>query len=974
MKFICYLCGFKYNFMTFRQFTIALAVCVLTLAACDNNNKYPDEPTPVEDDFAGDQSVLQCSDETASLSSTDIELLILTPDGTEITRPARHKRSGGRSTIQMSTGLREGEYRLLAARYENPDASLRDEFPTVEYGLGSRIAVSPTGISIIDPFDARLGYAGMGTKESPYVVSSSSHLVSLMMAVNDYDSWQEIPAGTYFKQVRNIDMKQSSRSCDIEYGWLPIGADTNTPFRGVYLGEGHCITNLIINRPDSPGIGLFGYILDATIDGLTLRNCTVAGQFAVGCLAGASITSSASRGISVIINCEAENCSVSGNETSAALGTLLGAADMYTKTLIANCSVADGSVGGGMNVGGIMGASGIFSSTSIENCTNGAGVSAHYSGAGGIIGTTDTLQVVACRNTGDVSGGSGALDGKNPGIGTGGIAGGAGMSWITSSVNSGRTSGHEGVGGIIGSTRVRGSSTEGYLYNQSVLRHCSNSGAVSGTRFVGGAIGEAQAGCYGVCNTGAVTANEYAGGICGNSSVAVIHNSVNSGSVEGERYVAGIVAKTTWGSFALDQNYGNATGRSGITAGVVGLAGNNTVVHYCANYGAVTGPGNQPVGGIVGEIGDPREWTAMNIAECVIGSLECVMAVAGPVLAITEHVAELAYGIEVTLKIMEFGTESCLQIADYTLLGFGVDELVNPEAEAELSADIKAEANTACTEISEQIRSIRATANGSVANFDATRFNDGYSNNIAATQNWYETEGNDEKFNESINEAREARAEANEKVAKAHETAHTVVAGVAVLTSTVALIGTTVASGGTATAFMALGSVAAVVGGVNAIVKSCTEFENNAVVISQCVNAGDIASKGNSNAGTIVGKLYDGCQLVDNINTATYDFGHDNIVYGHRGSHCDIARNVSTFTAASYAASGKDDPDGASMLACDPACKNEYYRHDHTLYVAPAGMADEKYYNHIGIRFADNRWGVAAGTQFAVPYISQMTE
>lgn len=957
--------------MKIRSNFLAFAMSALVLVSCSDDDRHADEPTV--DDYRGSQSVLNLTDETAKLSSTDIELIILAPDGSEITRRATHSRRGNSSTIRMEVGLREGEYRLLAARYKNPESETRTEFPTVEYGLGSRIQVTDHGISILDPYNARLGYAGKGTKDAPYIVSSSSHLMNLMLNTNDYDTWQEIPAGTYFQQVRDIDMKQASRSCDMEYGWLPIGADTNTPFRGVYLGDGHKITNLIIDRPTSPGLGLFGYIYNATIDGLTMRYCSVTGQFAAATLAGASITSAESRGTSTITNCAAEECTVKGNDSSVGLGSLLGAADMYTKTLIANCTVTDGTVQGGMNAGGVMGAAGIFTSTSIENCSNSAKVTSRYSGAGGIVGTADTLQVLACRNLAEVTGGLGAADGKYPGIGAGGIAGGAGMSWITSSTNSGAVSGQEGVGGIVGSTRVRGSNTEGYQYNQSLVRHCANTAKVKGVRFVGGAIGEAQAGGYGVCNTGDVSGTEYVGGVCGNSSISVIHNSVNSGNVDGDRYVSGIVGKTTWGSLAIDQNYGNVTGRSGITSGVVGLAGNNTVVHYCANYGVVTAPGSHPVGGIVGEIGDPREWTAMNIAECVVGSLECIMAVAGPLLAVAEGSFEIAHGVEVALKVIEFSADACLNIADYTLLGFGLEEMITAEMEETLSAEIKATVGLANAEVATMIANIRNSAAGDVLNFSNSKFNAAYTPNILSTQNWYEIPDHDELFNEALNEAREERAEANEKMAKAKEIFHTCVAGVAVLTSTVALIGSTVASGGLATAFVVAGSAAAIVGGVNAIYKSCSEFENNAVVISQCVNAGYVSSRDNREAGAIVGKLYDACQVTDNLNVGKIDSKSYHVIFGQEGKKCDVKRNVSTYFGHSYGGTGLTDIDDLNMLICDPECKYDYYSVNDQLFVKPEKMGEKGYYKLIGIDFSKNLWKLQGDVQFAVPFTSEMT-
>lgn len=849
-----------------------LLVLALSLAGCSDDPRIPDEPDT--DNFDGPQCVITLGSETADLTSGDISLLILAPDGSTITRRASHIRSGANSTIRMQSGLRNGEYRLLAAVTDNSDSELSAEFPTVEYGLGSRIGVSDAGIEILDSFNPTVGYAGEGTKESPYIISSSSHLFNLMMTVNDYDSYRDIPAGTYFKQVRDIDMKQSSRSCDMEYGWLPIGADTNTPFRGVYLGDGHKITNLYIKRPSSPGIGLFGYILDATIDGLTMRSCTVEGQFAVGTLAGASITSSQSRGVSSITNCTAEDCTVSGNTTSAALGGILGAADMYTRTLLANCTVKGGSVSGAMNAGGLMGGSGIYSSTSISGCTNSASVTTAYSGAGGIVGTADTLQVAACTNTAAIKGATAAGNSPDgiPGIGTGGLVGGAGMAWISSSTNSGPVAGLDGVGGIIGSTRIRGSESESFVYNQAYLRYCFNSGSVTGSDFVGGAIGEAQAGTYAVGNTADVSGKRYVGGICGNSSIAVIHNAVNSGAVRGEKYIAGIVGKTTWASLALDQNNGPVTASTGHAGGIAALCGNNTVIHYCSNRNSISAPSDKPVGGIVGEVGDPRKWTGMNIAECVVGSLEVVMAFVGPALAVTEAAVDIAHGVEVVLKISEFTAEALLQATDYTLVGFSLKEIISPEVEESLSASITAQAKEADSSIAHEIQYLRANNDGAdvFSDNDFTLLS-ACTNNTNTIVDWYEAEGNDEHFNERINEAREERAESLEKVAKAKEIFHTVVAGVAVVVSTVALVGGTIASGGTATAFLAAGSVAAIAGGLNAITKSCTEFEHNAAIISQCSNMGMLISPGNYYCGTIVGELQDGAEIRDCLNAATFN-------------------------------------------------------------------------------------------------------
>ena len=110
-----------------------------------------------------------------------------------------------------------------------------------------------------------------------------------------------------------------------------------------------------------------------------------------------------------------------------------------------------------------------------------------------------------------------------------------------------------------------------------------------------------------------------------------LHNAINTGAVEGTDYVSGIIGKTGFGSVALNHNYGNISASGSHTAGILGLGGNNTIIHYCGNFGDISNPSGKYIGGIVGEIGDPRKWTAMNIAECVVGSIEIIMSVASSV-------------------------------------------------------------------------------------------------------------------------------------------------------------------------------------------------------------------------------------------------------------------------------------------------------------------------------------------------------
>lgn len=822
---------------------------------------HDEEPALPSDSYEGAYSSFTLGDEGRGLFEGKIIIRLLAGDGTEFTREADHVREADRSQVKLSVGLREGVYRLLSATLSAPDSD-----DGAEFGLGSRIRVDKDGIAVIDNYNRRLGCAGSGTKDDPLIISSSSHLFNLMMAVNDYDYNKFITSETYFEQVCDIDMKSMSRSCDAEYGWMPIGADTNTPFRGVYQGGGHAVKNLIVKRPHTAGVGLFGFLYNASVDGLNMQKCSVEGQFAAGTIAGASISSGDNiRGTATITNCNLTDCTVSGPETSAMLGGVLGAIDMHSKALVADCSMSGGSVGGGMSVGGICGGAGIYSMLMVSGCENRAAVRSVESGAGGIVGSADTLMVVSSRNFANIEGPRSA--GKNSaGIGVGGIAGGTGFSWITSSTNSGTVSGYEGVGGIVGSTRVKGSESEAFLYNQTLLRYCTNTGDVSGTRFVGGAVGEAQAGGFSVSNSARVSGTAYVGGIVGGSSLAVVHNAVNSGAVSADNCVGGIVGKCTWGSLAISQNAGSVTSTKGISGGIIGRAGNNTVIHYCGNFGEVVSNSGL-TGGIVGDIGDPRKWTGLDIAECVIGSAECVMAFVGPVLAVAEGAVEMAHAVEVAIKIVEAGAELALQGADYCLVGFSIDEILNPEAEAELEASMKAGAEQANAENVDALNKVRAALTVELPDVFACDMTEPYSLNVRNLVDWYGVEGNDESFNDVINEKREARAGELEEIAHASEVKHTVIAGVAVVASSIAFVAGEIATGGAATALLVAGSCAAVVGGVNAIVKSCSKFEKNAVILSQCVNARRVSSDG-GHFGPIAGRLCDGSIAYDCLNTS----------------------------------------------------------------------------------------------------------
>ncbi len=146
------------------------------------------------------------------------------------------------------------------------------------------------------------------------------------------------------------------------------------------------------------------------------------------------------------------------------------------------------------------------------------------------------------------------------------------------------------------------------------------------------------------------------------------------------------------------------------------------------------------------------------------------------------------------------------------------------------------------------------------------------------------------KFNEAINVTRAERMEDVEKSHKQEEIVHQAIGGVCFVVGTVAAIGSLVASGGAAAPFIIAGSAAAVVGGTNAILKACGDFEENAVIISQCANAGTIEG-GAENVGGLAGRLHDNSILRDCLNVGKCK-GEVNAFVGSLGSAAYISQSL----------------------------------------------------------------------------------
>ncbi len=178
------------------------------------------------------------------------------------------------------------------------------------------------------------GITGSGTKESPYLISDASALMTLRNCINAGGG-----KDTFFELENDIDMSDINIE---DNTWEPIGTETNK-FSGIFDGKGHAISGLNQN--------IFGYS-NGTIKNLNISNSEADSKSAISlCSDNTSYDDDYIGGVVKYNEGTVENCcnknAVSGNRY---VGGIAG----YNKGTIANCYNID-SVTGGEYVGSIVG-------------------------------------------------------------------------------------------------------------------------------------------------------------------------------------------------------------------------------------------------------------------------------------------------------------------------------------------------------------------------------------------------------------------------------------------------------------------------------------------------------------------------------------------------------------------------------------------------------------------------------------------
>jgi len=294
------------------------------------------------------------------------------------------------------------------------------------------LAFADTATDVWDGTSVAKGFAsGSGTAEDPFIIRTAAQLMYFRNHVN---ATKNAYQGKHILLDADIDLNHKT------FG-DPIGSDTR-PFYGHFDGNGHRVINMKMES-GVYFVGLFGYVVEATIENVTIENSLVKAT-AANANAGALVGQGYGCRIS---NCHNINTSVTKED-----GT-----------------TRQNGVGGLIGLVGDNGSGSSLKNSIIENCTNSGNIRG-YIRAGGIWGcSVGSTQTIACTNTGNITG----VDEAAGGIG--GYDYGTGV--ITKCANKqGNIKAVSTAGGIVGYAQ----------YTQ--ISRCYNTGSVTASGSCAGGI------------------------------------------------------------------------------------------------------------------------------------------------------------------------------------------------------------------------------------------------------------------------------------------------------------------------------------------------------------------------------------------------------------------------------------------------------------------------------------------------------
>ena len=318
--------------------------------------------------------------------------------------------------------LEEVVYRVVVTTLPPCTASLGMNIPDDNDGVEQALDIDKDGDGLIEICDLE-GLDAMRHQldGTGYRTTSNAMIITAGCRGGGDCTGYELTKSLDFMNASSYRSGSRNTSWTMGAGWQPIGTSSEVFFSARFEGNGHTISNLMIDRSGENNIGLFGVASGDRIANLGLRNVDISGQNAVGGLVGSNSTT--------ITNSYVTGEVKGRSQVGGLVGDNSGAITSSYATAAVEASVTESNA----DVGGLVGRN----SATIMNSYATGRVTGSANNRGGLVGNNRSAGSI--RNsyaTGRVTGSGntvGGLVGDNAGTITGGY-------WLSSSA-SGRGTG-----------------------------------------------------------------------------------------------------------------------------------------------------------------------------------------------------------------------------------------------------------------------------------------------------------------------------------------------------------------------------------------------------------------------------------------------------------------------------------------------------------------------------------------------------
>ena len=237
---------------------------------------------------------------------------------------------------------------------------------------------------------------GLGTQQSPYLVSTWQHLYWISQ---NPDHWDK-----YYVQTADIDFANATPAIatwDGGKGWTPIAQNESDHFFGHYNGNGYQIRNIYINRPDEDYVAFIGRTWGATLTDIHFVDVDITGNDYIAPLVGFCKNDANSNYMGAIITKCFSSGEINGNQY---IGGIVG----YLKYSTITKSASEANINGTYNLGGLVGTAYPAQNNdpqqgcTVENCYATGNISGS-SDVAGLIGMTYFTTTENCYSIGTIS-------------------------------------------------------------------------------------------------------------------------------------------------------------------------------------------------------------------------------------------------------------------------------------------------------------------------------------------------------------------------------------------------------------------------------------------------------------------------------------------------------------------------------------------------------------------------------------------